>query len=49
VLLKVLTAGGQEKKQQRVTLHCDMKRRAGTAGREKNAALRMEGGINVAG
>jgi hypothetical protein len=43
---RVLTAGRREKKQQRVTLHCDMKQRAR---REKNAALRMEGGINVAG
>jgi hypothetical protein len=43
---RVLTAGSREKKQQRVTLHCDMKRRAQF---EKNAALRWEGGINVAG
>jgi len=47
---RVLTAASPEKKQQRVTLHCDMKQRAKVkTGAQKNAALRWEGGINVAG
>jgi hypothetical protein len=42
---EVLTAAVSEKKQQRVTLHCVMKQRAVD---EKNAALRLEDGTNVA-
>jgi hypothetical protein len=43
---EVLTAAALEKKQQRVTLHCVMKWHAAD---EKNAALRLEDGTNVAG
>jgi len=48
----VLTAGRREKKQQRVTLHCDMEWGAPgqkMQGQKNNAALWPEGGINIAG